>query len=239
MRTSSVVSTWAEASAVYCELPREGDLRRADREPRAVLELDPLHALAVHLDAVRRVEVDDPVRGALLSQLGVPARDVRVGRPARRRPSSARSRLAARETSCRLPSQVRTAISRWTPRSTAGRGLRRLRHRGGLVDHRRSGRRRDRGVGFGVACGLHHPRRDAEHADVEVVVGLELHARRREQRRSSRVARARRGSRRARSRSELLVAPRTARGRAARGRSCTRSARRRATPRRCGDRPSP
>ncbi len=61
-----------------CGLPRERDLRRADREARPVLELQALHPLAAHLDAVRRVEVDEPVRLALLPQLGVTARDVRV-----------------------------------------------------------------------------------------------------------------------------------------------------------------
>src|SRR2546426_5696 len=58
---------------------RESDLGRAqcDRVPAA--ELRALHALAVDLDPVRRAEVDDPVRGAFLPQLCVPARDVGVG----------------------------------------------------------------------------------------------------------------------------------------------------------------
>ena len=60
-------------------LPAEDHLRRAERDAVAVLELRPLQRAAVHLDPVRRVEVDDPVRRALLAQLGVAAGDVRVG----------------------------------------------------------------------------------------------------------------------------------------------------------------
>src|SRR5205814_9502204 len=56
----------------------ERDLGRADREGVARRELRALHALPVDLDAVRRVEVDDPVARALLPQLGVTPRDVRV-----------------------------------------------------------------------------------------------------------------------------------------------------------------
>src|SRR5260221_4482 len=56
----------------------EGHLGRTDGERVTGLELGALHPLAVHLDSVRRFEVDDPVRRAFLAQLRVPARDVRV-----------------------------------------------------------------------------------------------------------------------------------------------------------------
>src|SRR4051794_26353196 len=59
-------------------LGREGDRRLADDEARAVVELRPLHAVAVHLDAVRRADVDDPPRRALLHDLRVAARHVRI-----------------------------------------------------------------------------------------------------------------------------------------------------------------
>ena len=64
--------------ATIIPAPRETDVRRADGERVAGLELRPLDAPAVHLDPVRRVEVDDPVRGPFLAELGVTARDVRV-----------------------------------------------------------------------------------------------------------------------------------------------------------------
>src|SRR5207253_8590088 len=59
-------------------VPAEANVGGAKRDGVAVAELRALHALAVHLDAVGRVEVDDPVRRALLAQLRMPSRDVRV-----------------------------------------------------------------------------------------------------------------------------------------------------------------
>src|SRR5206468_11560951 len=60
------------------ETPLEDELRRSERDPVAVLEPGPLGRLAVQLGAVGRVEVDDPEGRALLAELGVTARDVRV-----------------------------------------------------------------------------------------------------------------------------------------------------------------
>src|SRR5438093_568269 len=59
-------------------LGREGDRRLADREVRAVVEPHALDAPPVHLRAVRRAEVDEPVRRALLHDLCVTARNVRI-----------------------------------------------------------------------------------------------------------------------------------------------------------------
>src|SRR5207244_2062512 len=61
--------------------PPEHELGRADGERVAVAELGPLHPLPVDLGAVGRAEVDDPVRRALLAQLGVPPPPVPGGEP--------------------------------------------------------------------------------------------------------------------------------------------------------------
>src|SRR5207249_11606781 len=57
----------------------EGDFRRTNGEASAVLELQSFHPLALDLDAVRRVEVNDPVGGALLPQFGMSAGDIGIG----------------------------------------------------------------------------------------------------------------------------------------------------------------
>src|SRR5262249_50724317 len=59
-------------------LPLEDELRRTDGDRIAGAQLRALEAAAVDLRAVRRVEVDDPVRRAFLADLGVAPRDVRV-----------------------------------------------------------------------------------------------------------------------------------------------------------------
>ena len=61
--------------------------------------------------------------------------------------------------------------------------LRRLRDRLGFVDHRRAGLevRRRLALGPAPALRMHHARRDAELADVEVVVRLHQHADRRQE----------------------------------------------------------
>src|SRR5215218_9431534 len=56
--------------------PTEDELRRADGDAVLVVQLRPLLAAAVDRQAVRRFEIEDPVRGALLAELCVPSRDV-------------------------------------------------------------------------------------------------------------------------------------------------------------------
>src|SRR5207244_791132 len=68
---------WSQES-LAC-LPPEDELGRADRDPIALTQLRALEAAPVHLHPVRGVEVDRPVRGSLLADLGVLARDVWVG----------------------------------------------------------------------------------------------------------------------------------------------------------------
>src|SRR5205823_14549188 len=53
-------------------------LGKTERNRVPLAELRPFDALAVDLHPVRRAEVDDPVRRALLPQLGVAPRHVRV-----------------------------------------------------------------------------------------------------------------------------------------------------------------
>src|SRR4051812_22862030 len=60
-------------------LPLEDELRLAERDPVAWLERRTLDPASVHLDSVRRAEVDDHVRIAVAPELRVLARDVRVG----------------------------------------------------------------------------------------------------------------------------------------------------------------
>src|SRR2546430_1138620 len=78
---SSAVSTATDAVInlrASLRFSVEGDLGRPQRDRVAGAELCALHALAVDLHAVRRAEIDDPVRRALLSHLRVTARHVRV-----------------------------------------------------------------------------------------------------------------------------------------------------------------
>src|SRR5437879_1827155 len=79
LRMSRSSSTAIEARATSASgLPPEDELGRphGDRVPGT--QLGALQGPAVDLGAVRRIEIDDPVRGALLPNLGVPARHVRV-----------------------------------------------------------------------------------------------------------------------------------------------------------------
>src|SRR3712207_270620 len=78
MSRSSSTDSCSIASTLR-DLPPEDDLGRAERDAVDVLELRALEPPPVHLEPVRRVEVDDPVRRALLAQLRVAARDVAVG----------------------------------------------------------------------------------------------------------------------------------------------------------------
>ena len=200
----------------------------------AVLELRALDARPLHLDAVRRVEVDDPVRRALLPDLGVPPRDVRVGELDVAVLRAADHDAARLVSSCALPSTSSDATSRSTPSSTASAASVALRRRLRLVDHRRArlglaGRLVLLAPGGRSGCTIRVAIPNSPI--VEVVVGLEQHARRRQQhvalapRVLGQVLRpARRGA--------TPRSPRTARGRRARGRPCTRSARRRARRRR-------
>src|SRR5262249_16163988 len=148
-------------------LRREGDVGRADGERVAGRELRALHAAAVHLDPVRRVEVDDPVRRALLPELRVAARDVRVldlDVGLARAPEDDAARVDAGGLA--LPREDGDLAL--DAEILERRGLGRLRDPR-LVDHRRAGL--DlllRAVGAAPALGLHHPRRDAELADGEV-----------------------------------------------------------------------
>src|SRR5256714_15636181 len=59
--------------------PAEDELRRPDRDAVAVREPRPLRPLAVHVEAVRRAEVDEPEPVALAPELRVAPRRVRVG----------------------------------------------------------------------------------------------------------------------------------------------------------------
>ena len=169
------------------------------------------------------------------------ARDVRVGQPDVALPRAADDEPAA--------------LERVLGRADAKLGGRRIRdglrhsRRGdrdglwlrlGPVDHRRA--RLGLRLRLARLClarlALDHPRGDPELADREVRVGLHRHRRRGQQlvllapRVLAQVV------------LQLSAAapprsPRTARGRSVRGRSCTRSGRRRARRRRCGGRPSP
>src|SRR3954468_16402525 len=161
-------------------LGREGDRRLADREVRAVVEPHALDAPPVHLRAVRRAEIDEPVRRALLHDLCVAARHVRildldvgVARAAEHRA------LLVEDAPLAAPAQ-RCDLALHAEIDGRG-GLGRLRP--WLVDHRRAGRR-DLGRCLLVAAPsvLRHAGGDAELADAEVVVGLEEDPRRRQQR---------------------------------------------------------
>src|SRR5215831_63607 len=57
----------------------EAQLGGSERDRVAALQLRALHALAVDLQPVGRTEVDDPVRRALLAELGMAPRHVRIG----------------------------------------------------------------------------------------------------------------------------------------------------------------
>src|SRR5215472_6407384 len=81
LRTRSTSATPVEASKVMVllfPLGREGDRRLAECEARAVGEAHALDAAAVHLRPVRRAEVDEPESRALLHDLRVAARHVRI-----------------------------------------------------------------------------------------------------------------------------------------------------------------
>src|SRR5206468_5945109 len=56
----------------------EDELGRAEYDAVAVLQHRAVQPFPVDLDSVRRAEVDDPEAGALLLELRVPARHVRV-----------------------------------------------------------------------------------------------------------------------------------------------------------------
>src|SRR5215208_2725 len=77
-RTPSTGPLRGRTLRVSFRVTAEGQLRRPDRDRVAVAELRPLDPLAVDLHAVRRPEVDDPIGGALLSELRVAAGGVRV-----------------------------------------------------------------------------------------------------------------------------------------------------------------
>src|SRR5436309_9809075 len=77
---SSASSTAMEASVTASlGLPPEDELGRAQHDPIALPQLRALLTAPVHLHPVGRVEIDHPVRRALLPHLGVPPRNVRVG----------------------------------------------------------------------------------------------------------------------------------------------------------------
>src|SRR5436190_24281000 len=78
MRSSSSTAIEARAMSVP-GLPLEDELRRPDGDRVAGAQLRPLEAAPVDLGAVGGVEVDDPVSGARLPDLGMAARNVRVG----------------------------------------------------------------------------------------------------------------------------------------------------------------
>src|ERR1700741_1406825 len=70
-------STAIEARATSASgLPPEDDLGRTDRDRVAGPQLGALQAPAVYLGAVGGIEVDDPIRRALLPNLGMPARHI-------------------------------------------------------------------------------------------------------------------------------------------------------------------
>src|SRR5947209_1079197 len=71
------IQRWTQRVSLQRAL--EDQLRRADRDPVTRLELRALEPLSVHLEAVRRVEVDDPVRRPLLPHLRMLPRHVRIG----------------------------------------------------------------------------------------------------------------------------------------------------------------
>ena len=181
-------ASWEKATSVDAE-------REAGRRRSSVELLDPL---AVHLDAVRRAEVDERVAGRPRagSRRGGARRSGR--RPGCRSPSSGRARPDALASSWRSPANVSTASSRGlgAPRPAARRPAA-PRLDGSSALARRCDRWPAGSLGGGRrrrARAAHEPRRDPELADREVVVGLEPDARRRQQRRSARGGRARRGS---------------------------------------------
>src|SRR4029077_13424220 len=127
----------------------------------ARVEIRALHLTTVHLEAVGRVEGDDPEAGPLLPALRVAARDVRVLDldVALARAAEHHAALVDAETLA-VPGEHRhLALQR--ERLRRG-GLVRNRRRV-LVDHRRAGL--DLLLHVRAACAvarLHHPRGDAE-----------------------------------------------------------------------------
>ena len=89
----------------------EHELGGAHRDAVAVAQARAVGALAVDLEPVRGAEIDDPVTGALLPELGMPARDVDVRERERRSRGSGRGRRAASSISCLRPATVSVTIS--------------------------------------------------------------------------------------------------------------------------------
>src|SRR5438552_442147 len=167
-------------TALLFPLGREGDRRLAEREPRAVGEPHALDAPPVHLRPVRRAEVDEPVRRALLHDLSVAARHVRI------LDLDVDVARAAEDVALLLEDAPPAAplqhgdLSLHAEVDERG-GLGRLRAR--LVDHRRAGcGNLCRSFLVTAPAVLRHAGRDAELADSEVLVGLEQDPRRSEQR---------------------------------------------------------
>src|SRR5690349_6140755 len=79
MSSASPTATEPTTRRLLREPALEHELRRAERDAVAARELRPPRPAAVDLAPVRRPEVDQPVRRALLPDLGVTARDVRIG----------------------------------------------------------------------------------------------------------------------------------------------------------------
>src|SRR5437016_10275478 len=148
----------------------EDELRRPDRHAVAVRELRPLRAAAVHLEAIRRAEVDDREPVALSAQLGVPPRGVGVGdldvALARATDHGPLAVDLVRPTADGDP-RLRLLDAELDRRGGLGRDRRALLP----VDHRLPGGGRGRRVGLALATSrLDDAGRDPELADGEVAV---------------------------------------------------------------------
>src|SRR5205823_11848200 len=158
-------------------LPPEDEVGRAEGDSVALAQLRPLLAASVHLHPVRGVEVDRPVGRSLLAHLGVLARYVRVRQldvAVLRPPDRGLDPVELVFRTVHLEADELAAEPELLDGD--GLGLDRL-----AVDHRRAVLRLGRRLAGLRRRTLHHPRRDPELAHLEVVVGLELDYRGREQ----------------------------------------------------------
>src|SRR2546421_9594794 len=160
----------------------KGQVRRAECDRVAGVELRPLDALAVDLHAVGRAEVDHPVRRALLPDLRMAPRDIGVGEldvAVARAPDDDAPllHLVPRPVE-RQRHQLRLDPELLCADGLRGNGSLRLVDHGRARLHLRQRLARSRATLFG----LHHARGDAELAHVEIGVGLHQDPRRRHER---------------------------------------------------------